>query len=137
MSTTLRSIINKLSTCSKTTDLTCTLNYLKSLGFQVSNELPSSFRAYRYQQHRWSCGPANLFKKMAMEIIQKEVSTSHKTDFLGEQARLNDLILFDTECVFMEEGLFDIQLLLCKEDCCTHLHIRLLLSDLACYRCIS
>ena len=77
---------------------------------------------------------------MAMEIIKKEVSTSHKplkTDFLGAQARLNDLILFDTECVFMEEGLFDIQLLLCKEDCCTHLHIRFLLSDLACYRNIS
>ncbi|WZZ17655.1 hypothetical protein YC2023_110744 [Brassica napus] len=57
----------------KTVDLTCNANDLKKVWLQVSNELPSSFRAYRYQQHRWSCGPANLFKKMAMEIIQKEV----------------------------------------------------------------
>ncbi|XVE68655.1 hypothetical protein DITRI_Ditri09bG0086200 [Diplodiscus trichospermus] len=37
---------------------------------KVKNELPSTFKAYRYQQHRWSCGPANLFKKMAMEIVR-------------------------------------------------------------------
>ncbi|XP_052184633.1 glucomannan 4-beta-mannosyltransferase 9-like isoform X2 [Diospyros lotus] len=42
---------------------------------KVKNELPSTFKAYRYQQHRWSCGPANLFKKMAMEIVKnKKVS---------------------------------------------------------------
>ncbi|XP_054797306.1 probable glucomannan 4-beta-mannosyltransferase 9 [Prosopis cineraria] len=42
---------------------------------QVKNELPSTFKAYRYQQHRWSCGPANLFRKMALEIIRnKKVS---------------------------------------------------------------
>ncbi|KAI4349111.1 hypothetical protein L6164_009748 [Bauhinia variegata] len=35
----------------------------------VKNELPSTFKAYRFQQHRWSCGPANLFKKMTKEII--------------------------------------------------------------------
>ncbi|MED6156763.1 hypothetical protein PIB30_017371 [Stylosanthes scabra] len=36
---------------------------------KVKNELPSTFKAYRYQQHRWSCGPANLFKKMTKEIL--------------------------------------------------------------------
>uniref|UniRef100_A0A6N2M3U1 glucomannan 4-beta-mannosyltransferase n=1 Tax=Salix viminalis TaxID=40686 RepID=A0A6N2M3U1_SALVM len=42
---------------------------------KVKNELPSTFTAYRYQQHRWSCGPANLFKKMAIEIFKnKKVS---------------------------------------------------------------
>ncbi|XP_019181876.1 PREDICTED: glucomannan 4-beta-mannosyltransferase 9-like [Ipomoea nil] len=42
---------------------------------KVKNELPSSFKAYRYQQHRWSCGPANLFKKMVIEIMtNKKVS---------------------------------------------------------------
>ncbi|XP_061975597.1 glucomannan 4-beta-mannosyltransferase 9-like [Populus nigra] len=42
---------------------------------KVKNELPSTFKAYRYQQHRWSCGPANLFKKMAIEIVKnKKVS---------------------------------------------------------------
>ncbi|CAK9182617.1 unnamed protein product [Ilex paraguariensis] len=35
----------------------------------VKNELPSTFKAYRFQQHRWSCGPANLFRKMTKEII--------------------------------------------------------------------
>lgn len=47
--------------------------YLGSI--KVKNELPSTFKAYRYQQHRWSCGPANLFRKMVMEIIRnKKVS---------------------------------------------------------------
>uniref|UniRef100_A0A2N9IIP0 glucomannan 4-beta-mannosyltransferase n=1 Tax=Fagus sylvatica TaxID=28930 RepID=A0A2N9IIP0_FAGSY len=42
---------------------------------KVKNELPSTFKAFRYQQHRWSCGPANLFRKMAMEILRnKKVS---------------------------------------------------------------
>ncbi|PKA50713.1 putative mannan synthase 11 [Apostasia shenzhenica] len=38
----------------------------------VKCELPSTFKAYRYQQHRWSCGPANLFKKMIKEIIANQ-----------------------------------------------------------------
>jgi len=45
----------------------------------VKNELPSSFQAYRFQQHRWSCGPANLFKKIAMEIIKNQVDRLHKS----------------------------------------------------------
>ncbi|KAJ9540195.1 hypothetical protein OSB04_026701 [Centaurea solstitialis] len=44
----------------------------------VKNELPSTFRAYRYQQHRWSCGPANLFKKMIMEIARNKKVTLWK-----------------------------------------------------------
>lgn len=44
--------------------------YLGSL--QVKNELPSTFKAYRYQQHRWSCGPANLFRKMVSEIVRNK-----------------------------------------------------------------
>uniref|UniRef100_A0A7N0R9B2 Glycosyltransferase 2-like domain-containing protein n=1 Tax=Kalanchoe fedtschenkoi TaxID=63787 RepID=A0A7N0R9B2_KALFE len=35
----------------------------------VKNELPSTYKAYRFQQHRWSCGPANLFRKMTREIM--------------------------------------------------------------------
>ncbi|PKA47560.1 Glucomannan 4-beta-mannosyltransferase 9 [Apostasia shenzhenica] len=51
--------------------------YLSDL--KVKNELPSTFKAYRYQQHRWSCGPANLFRKMLMEIIRnKKVSPLKK-----------------------------------------------------------
>ncbi|KAK3043706.1 hypothetical protein RJ639_001902 [Escallonia herrerae] len=39
------------------------------LGIEVNNELANTLKAYRYQQHRWCCGLANLFRKMAMEII--------------------------------------------------------------------
>ncbi|XP_062199861.1 glucomannan 4-beta-mannosyltransferase 1-like [Phragmites australis] len=38
----------------------------------VPNELPSTFRAYRYQQHRWSCGPANLLRKVLPEILHSD-----------------------------------------------------------------
>ncbi|TVU10701.1 hypothetical protein EJB05_44245, partial [Eragrostis curvula] len=45
----------------------------------VRNELPSTFRAYRYQQHRWSCGPANLLRKVLPEIMRSDrVSTWKK-----------------------------------------------------------
>ncbi|KAF8753238.1 hypothetical protein HU200_011689 [Digitaria exilis] len=44
--------------------------YVGDLG--VRNELPSTFRAYRYQQHRWSCGPANLFRKVLPEILRSD-----------------------------------------------------------------
>uniref|UniRef100_A0A7N0U7J9 glucomannan 4-beta-mannosyltransferase n=1 Tax=Kalanchoe fedtschenkoi TaxID=63787 RepID=A0A7N0U7J9_KALFE len=37
---------------------------------QAKSELPSTFKAFRFQQHRWSCGPANLFRKMVMEIVR-------------------------------------------------------------------
>ncbi|XP_058083614.1 glucomannan 4-beta-mannosyltransferase 1-like isoform X1 [Magnolia sinica] len=35
----------------------------------VKNELPRTYKANRYQQHRWSCDPANLFRKMSKEIL--------------------------------------------------------------------
>ncbi|KAH0980943.1 hypothetical protein GBA52_008120 [Prunus armeniaca] len=51
--------------------------YLSDL--KVKSELPSTFKAYRSQQHRWSCGPANLFRKMVMEIVRnKKVSPLKK-----------------------------------------------------------
>ncbi|OEL29415.1 putative mannan synthase 4 [Dichanthelium oligosanthes] len=34
----------------------------------VKSELPSTLKAYRHQQHRWTCGAANLFRKMAPDI---------------------------------------------------------------------
>ncbi|GAV79714.1 Glyco_tranf_2_3 domain-containing protein [Cephalotus follicularis] len=39
---------------------------------QVKSELPSTFKALRFQQHRWFCGPANLFRKMVMEIVRNK-----------------------------------------------------------------
>jgi len=45
---------------------------------QVKSELPSTFNAFRFQQHRWSCGPANLFRKMVMEIVRNKKVTLWK-----------------------------------------------------------
>ncbi|XP_015873539.2 glucomannan 4-beta-mannosyltransferase 2 [Ziziphus jujuba] len=45
---------------------------------QVKSELPSTFKAFRFQQHRWSCGPANLFRKMVMEIVKNKKVTFWK-----------------------------------------------------------
>lgn len=45
---------------------------------QVKSELPSTFKAFRFQQHRWSCGPANLFRKMVMEIVRNKKVTLFK-----------------------------------------------------------
>ncbi|KAF8729474.1 hypothetical protein HU200_017408 [Digitaria exilis] len=46
---------------------------------KVKSELPSTLKAYRSQQHRWSCGPALLFKKMFWEILAaKKVSVWKK-----------------------------------------------------------
>ncbi|KAI3461332.1 hypothetical protein Pfo_017995 [Paulownia fortunei] len=46
---------------------------------QVKCELPSTFKAFRFQQHRWFCGSANLFRKMMMEIaMNKKVSLYKK-----------------------------------------------------------
>ncbi|KAK4758214.1 hypothetical protein SAY87_019515 [Trapa incisa] len=39
---------------------------------QVKSELPSTFKAFRFQQHRWSCGPANLFRKMVLDIARNK-----------------------------------------------------------------
>ncbi|KAM0022857.1 putative glucomannan 4-beta-mannosyltransferase [Helianthus debilis subsp. tardiflorus] len=50
--------------------------YIGSL--MVKNELPSVLKAYRYQQHRWSCGPANLFRKMIFEIMRNNRVTLWK-----------------------------------------------------------
>ncbi|PIA43397.1 hypothetical protein AQUCO_01900048v1 [Aquilegia coerulea] len=47
--------------------------YLRSL--KVKSELPSTFKAFRNQQHRSCSGPANLFRKMAMGIITNKKVT--------------------------------------------------------------
>ncbi|CAL5363401.1 unnamed protein product [Camellia sinensis] len=73
---------------------------------KVKNELPSTFKAYRYQQHRWSCGPANLFKKMAMEIVRnKKVSLRKKLyviySFFFVRKIVAHLVTFIFYCVVM------------------------------------
>lgn len=65
-----------------TSFLSCSAMVNVSELFQVKNELPSTFKAYRYQQHRWSCGPANLFKKMVVEIMRNKASFYYSSDML-------------------------------------------------------
>ncbi|XP_011089998.1 glucomannan 4-beta-mannosyltransferase 2 [Sesamum indicum] len=49
------------------------LVYLGDL--EVKSELPSTLKAFRLQQHRWSCGPNNLVGKIMMDVIKsKKVS---------------------------------------------------------------
>ncbi|KAK6144245.1 hypothetical protein DH2020_021065 [Rehmannia glutinosa] len=47
------------------------LVYVGSL--QVKSELPSTYKAFRSQQHRWFCGPTNLFRKIAMDIAKCKI----------------------------------------------------------------
>ncbi|VAH27727.1 unnamed protein product [Triticum turgidum subsp. durum] len=45
----------------------------------VKSELPSSYKAYCRQQFRWACGGANLFRKVAIDILtSKDVSVVKK-----------------------------------------------------------
>ncbi|XP_068661600.1 glucomannan 4-beta-mannosyltransferase 9-like [Aristolochia californica] len=73
---------------------------------KVKNELPSTFKAYRYQQHRWSCGPANLFRKMVMEILRnKKVSLLKKVyvlySFFFVRKVIAHIVTFVFYCIVM------------------------------------
>ena len=42
------------------------------------NELPSSYDAYRKQQHRWSCGPMQLWRKATSAVWASNISWAQK-----------------------------------------------------------
>ncbi|KAL3355564.1 hypothetical protein AABB24_019570 [Solanum stoloniferum] len=78
---------------------------------KVKSELPSTFRAYRNQQHRWSCGPANLFRKMAMEIAtNKKVSVWKKFyliySFFFVRKIIAHVVTFILYCVVIPATIF-------------------------------
>lgn len=110
---------------------------------QVKNELPSTFKAYRHQQHRWSCGPANLFRKMAMEIVRCKVKAIVFIFILGMRMMVKHQCHSDNSCpvnaesLSVEEVLSDIQFLLRPEDSSTYGHVHLLLRCPACNYCDS
>lgn len=106
--------------------------------FQVKNELPSTFKAYRYQQHRWSCGPANLFKKMVVEIMRNkawfECSLDMLLSFVGLSLCISPLAFYvPAESLPVEKALPDLQLLLCSEDRRPYCHVCILLCCFASY----
>ncbi|XP_071705636.1 glucomannan 4-beta-mannosyltransferase 9-like [Rutidosis leptorrhynchoides] len=78
---------------------------------KVKNELPSTFSAYRYQQHRWSCGPANLFKKMIIEIAKNKKVTLMKKfyviySFFFVRKIVAHLVTFIFYCVVLPTTVF-------------------------------
>ncbi|KAK9061571.1 hypothetical protein SSX86_018753 [Deinandra increscens subsp. villosa] len=78
--------------------------YIGSL--MVKNELPSVLKAYRYQQHRWSCGPANLFKKVFFEIMRNNRVTWWKKlyvlyNFFFVRKIVAHIVAFTLYCVVL------------------------------------
>lgn len=52
-----------------TMSLTCCLPCV-----QCVNEIPSTYAAFRHQQHRWSCGPMQLWRSAMMQVWESDVS---------------------------------------------------------------
>lgn len=103
---------------------------------QVKSELPSTFNTYRNQQHRWSCGPANLFRKMFLEILRNKVLLIDLFGFLIIHVYIKliyNLVRAHAEFVSMDKALYSVQLLLHKEDRGAYSYIRVLLCCTTCY----
>ena len=45
-------------------------------------QLPASFFAYRKQQHRWTCGPVQLWRKAATDIWASNLPMKKKLDLI-------------------------------------------------------
>ncbi|XP_078174622.1 putative glucomannan 4-beta-mannosyltransferase 3 isoform X2 [Carex rostrata] len=78
---------------------------------KVKSELPSTLKAYRNQQHRWTCGAANLFRKMSKEIVTtKDVSIWKKFyllySFFFVRKVVAHLVTFFLYCVVVPVSVF-------------------------------
>lgn len=45
-------------------------------------QLPASFFAYRKQQHRWTCGPVQLWKRTAGDVLASKLPLVRKLELL-------------------------------------------------------
>ena len=45
-------------------------------------QLPASFYAYRKQQHRWTCGPVQLWRRAAVDIWASSLPLSAKLELI-------------------------------------------------------
>ena len=61
---------------------TCTLVCIADMSNAGCLQLPASFFAYRKQQHRWTCGPVQLWRKAAGDIWASRLSTPRKLDLI-------------------------------------------------------
>ncbi len=50
--------------------------------FHAHAQLPASFFAYRKQQHRWTCGPVQLWRRCAKDIWRSSLPMSAKLELL-------------------------------------------------------
>ncbi|KAH0455291.1 hypothetical protein IEQ34_015323 [Dendrobium chrysotoxum] len=78
---------------------------------KVKSELPSSFSAYRHQQHRWTCGAANLLRKSIFEIwMTKDVSLWKKLyllySFLFVRKVVAHIVTFTLYCAVIPASVF-------------------------------
>ncbi|KAJ6830366.1 putative mannan synthase 11 [Iris pallida] len=78
---------------------------------KVKSELPSTFNAYRNQQYRWACGPANLFRKTAIEIVRtQKVSILKKVhliySFFAVKRIFSHIVTFLFYCVLIPASVF-------------------------------
>ena len=48
----------------------------------MHTQLPASFFAYRKQQHRWTCGPVQLWRKAAQDIWTSGLPLSRKLELI-------------------------------------------------------
>jgi beta-mannan synthase len=110
------------------------------LPLQVRNELPSTLKAYHYQQPRRSCGPANLFRKMTKEIILCGVrlnvppwsscGVNYNEWFFPREISI--IFCSTQEGVNLQENSWHLCFLLCEEDSSTLSHFLLLLRGYTC-----
>ncbi|THU60136.1 hypothetical protein C4D60_Mb07t09440 [Musa balbisiana] len=78
---------------------------------KVKSELPSTLKALRSQQFRWSCGPANLFRKIHKEILKtKKVSPRKKIyliySFFIVRRIISHTVTFMFYCVVIPSSVF-------------------------------
>lgn len=45
-------------------------------------QLPASFFAFRKQQHRWTCGPVQLWRKAAHDIMRSQLPMPRKLELI-------------------------------------------------------
>lgn len=52
------------------------------LALQCVNEIPSTYAAFRHQQHRWSCGPMQLWRSAMQQVWESDVGFSPSAQHL-------------------------------------------------------
>ena len=72
---------------------------------QCLNELPSSYDAYRKQQHRWSCGPMQLWRKATSAVWASNISWAQKVYlnvfFFGTRLFATHIVSFVLYCTLV------------------------------------